>query len=645
MTLTNFKGIASFTSNFNHEATEFHGENGTGKTTLCDAFMWVLFGKDSYGRSDTNFQLKTLDKDNKVIPNIPHEVEVVLIIDGEIVTLRKSYTEHYTKKRGKVTPVFDGHVIERFWNNVPLTETEYKNRIETEICPEDTFRLITSPTYFLTQKAQDQRRFLINLVGNVTPLDIAKSKRKYSQLAEVLESKTLEEYTKELAATLKRIKVDKDGIPERIDERRRDIPKTEDWNAIQSEIDALNGKMSEIDSALADKSKAFSSLSNARYEIQKQINGIEGQMLDRATLIERSVTKEYWDNQNKIQEIQNQIYRVKTDVRSKNAQLDRLNDSLIQENNKRNELLEEYYRIKEMTFTADPNSLVCPTCGREYDSDKREELIAKAEENFNTNKANLLAMNKSKGLAVKSNRERISQEIEDTKNEIKTLDQRLELLTNQMPAATAKPETASVIESDAEYNRLRTQKEQLARQLDSLSETTDDTAALKSERADVSQKLSELVCRMNNKNVIENINKRITDLETQYRDICAEEVRIEGVFDLIADFKKEYINSIEGSINGMFRYIRFKLYETLNNGNEREICEALIDGVPYSTNVNTAGKINAGMDFIQAIQEKYGISAPVWVDNRESITSLLPIDCQVIDLVKDSSFKTLTRTV
>lgn len=644
MTLTNFKGIASFTTNFNHQETEFRGENGTGKTTLCDAFMWVLFGKDSYGRSDTNFQLKTLDKDNKVIPNIPHEVELVLIIDDEIVTLRKSYSEHYTKKRGKVAPVFDGHIIERYWNNVPLTETEYKNRIETEICPEETFRLITSPTYFLTQKPIDQRRFLINLVGNITPLDIAKSKPKYSQLEKVLESKTLEEYTKELAATLKRIKVDKEGIPERIDERRRDIPETEDWDALQKEIDSLNGKMSEIDSALADKAKAFSSLSNARYEIQKQINDIEGQMLDRATLVERSITKEYWDNQNRIQEVQNQIYGIKTDIRSKNAQLDRLNDSLIQENNKRNELLEEYYRIKDMTFTADTSSLVCPTCGREYDSDKREELIAKAEENFNTNKANLLAMNKSKGLAVKANKERIAQEIEDTKNGIKTLDQRLELLMSQMPASTDKPETASVIESDAEYNRLKAQKQQLAGQLDSLSETTDDTTALKAERSKVSYRLSELACLMNNKTLIENINKRIADLETQYRDICAEEVKIEGLFDLIAEFKKEYINSIEGSINCMFEFIKFKLYETLNNGNEREVCEALIDGVPYSTNVNTAGKINAGMDFINAIQAKYGISAPVWVDNRESITALLYTDCQVIDLVKDSSFKTLKRT-
>ena len=118
---------------------------------------------------------------------------------------------------------------------------------------------------------------------------------------------------------------------------------------------------------------------------------------------------------------------------------------------------------------------------------------------------------------------------------------------------------------------------------------------------------------------------------------------LEGVEFTIAELKHRLIDKVESRINSMFTLVKFKMYETQINGGEAETCEALVDGVPYSTNLNTAARINAGLDVINAISKHHGIHAPIWIDNRESITNLLHTDSQIINLVKDENYQVLTR--
>ena len=72
ITLKKFKGVSDLTADFNDTITTISGRNGLGKTTIFDAFTWLLFGKDSKERK--NFDIKTYDADGKTIERIPHEV-------------------------------------------------------------------------------------------------------------------------------------------------------------------------------------------------------------------------------------------------------------------------------------------------------------------------------------------------------------------------------------------------------------------------------------------------------------------------------------------------------------------------------------------------------------------------------------------
>src|SRR5690625_4570389 len=125
--LVNFKGIKGFELVLNGNDTKVYGENGTGKTTLFDAFVWLLFNKDSNNRSD--FGIKTLDKDGNVMHRLDHEVEAKMLVDDKQLTLRKVYKEKWTKKRGSVTESFSGHTVDYYINGVPSKKREYDDTI------------------------------------------------------------------------------------------------------------------------------------------------------------------------------------------------------------------------------------------------------------------------------------------------------------------------------------------------------------------------------------------------------------------------------------------------------------------------------------------------------------------------------------
>ena len=87
----------------------------------------------------------------------------------------------------------------------------------------------------------------------------------------------------------------------------------------------------------------------------------------------------------------------------------------------------------------------------------------------------------------------------------------------------------------------------------------------------------------------------------------------------------------------------FKMFEQQINGGEVECCECMVNGVPYS-DVNTSGKIQAGIDIINALTDHYKINAPVFIDNRESIVRLPECKSQIINLIVKEGQKLTVET-
>jgi DNA repair exonuclease SbcCD ATPase subunit len=146
MSLLNFKGIKNLHIELDNH-TDVFGANGTGKTTLADAFTWCLFGKDSFDRKD--FEIKTIDAlTNKVIPEIDHEVTLVLLVNNSEISVKRVLKEKWSKKRGSETAEFTGNVNELYWDGVPVNLSEFNKKV-AEIVNELVFKMVTSTTYFM----------------------------------------------------------------------------------------------------------------------------------------------------------------------------------------------------------------------------------------------------------------------------------------------------------------------------------------------------------------------------------------------------------------------------------------------------------------------------------------------------------------
>lgn len=228
LTMVNFKGVKNFTVDFKF-ITNIYGANASGKTTIFDAFTWLLFGKDSSDRKD--FNVKPLDVKGDTRNRTENEVSAILEVDGHDISIRHIQKEKWTKKRGEEVAEFTGNEHLYFWNEVPVNAGEFQAKVN-DLLPENIFKLITNPLYFNSQKWQDQRAVLSELAGEITDNFLVGKYPELQQLLNSLEGKSLKEFKAKVALEKKNLKEALESIPARIDEAERSKPEPIDEEVI-----------------------------------------------------------------------------------------------------------------------------------------------------------------------------------------------------------------------------------------------------------------------------------------------------------------------------------------------------------------------------------------------------------------------------
>ena len=623
--LVNFKGIANLEVDFSDTITTISGRNGSGKTTIFDAFVWLLFGKDSQDRKQ--FSIRTYDKDGNIIPKLPHEVYGELVVNGEIVTLRRRFVEKWVKKRGSINEEYTGNEEERYFNEVPCTLTEYNAKI-ADICPETVFRFITNPLYFTAQKPDVQRQMLFRMAGNVNDEDIARGNKEFEALLASLTGKTLEEYKKEIAAKKRNIKDDIKDIPGRIDERKRGMPPTEDWQTLEAELEALNDELADVERKMADQTSILKDASDKRMKELADIQKKKDELYKRQSKIRADVAEANAKDEmeyNRAAAARSILLHTLEQYKAQKQSLVEQQQSLTEQ---RSKLLAEYRAINERQISFSEGDFVCPTCHRPLDVADIEAKQAEMTASFLATRAKDLADNISKGKAVAAQRDRVAAQLTELNN-------RIAEAMKQAAAEPVKPvllDAEKAIKDDdlafALSEQIRTAEIRVSKAID----VSIDTSELRPMRQQLTQQIDVVKARLARRETIEQSEARIAELETQLRSQSQELANLEGIEFVMQRFTKARIEAIEGRINGMFRMVRFKMFEQQINGGEVETCEAVVGGTPFST-LNKAMTVNVGIDIINAICRSEGVTAPIFIDNSESINEILPTSSQLIRLV------------
>ncbi|SOC79850.1 AAA domain-containing protein [Salinimicrobium sediminis] len=655
LTLVNFKGIRNLTIKFGKE-TGIYGANGTGKTTVFDAFCFILFGKDSTDR--TNFEIKTLDPLNNPIPKIDHEVEALITVDGEEINIKRTFREKWVKKRGALESEFGGNETLYYWNDVPMTLRDYTAKI-SNLVDESVFKLITSPTAFNSLKWQDQRQVLIDITGGVTDYDVAKGNPDFEKLMSKLTNKSLEEYQKQIASSIRKAKDEIKMIPTRIDEVQRNKPEAIDFTEVRRDLAANEKELASLENQISDKVAAQQEILNRRQDKQQEIYSLKSDLqkiefearqeaqrhIQKESSAVDNLTKQLSDSRDSLQKSERTLAQLKAVLKNEQGDIElyeQKNDHIRAEWNKRN----------ADEFKMDENACKCPTCERAFDAEdveaKKKEFFA----NFQKAKMQDLEELSKKGKRNKEKIEAAKQEVETligriSKGEalIENLNSEVDNIKTQLEAEKNRTEVKSqaeiveeILEKNAGYWTIQTRIGELEEALK--NEEGVDMQDLKEKKAKYLEAISQIKSRLQAEEQIKQADKRIADLQKEESDLAQQIADYERDQFTIEQFIKAKIDKLEGMINERFRFVNFKLFETQVNGGEVPTCKALINGVPFS-DANTASKINAGIDIINTLCDHYRVSAPIFIDNRESVVDLIDSQSQIINLIVSGGDKKL----
>lgn len=654
--MENFKGIKSLDVNF-YNKTSIKGQNAAGKTTIFDAFTWLLFNKNSAG--EEKFNVRPLDKDGKRIDNVEIKVAAVLDVDGKEVELSKAQKQNWVKKRGTDTVTLQGNVNSFEIDGYPKSEAEFKAYVSGLAQSEEMFKMLTNPQYFSSLKWKEQRDILMKLVSEVSDVELARTDSKYAPLIDELEkAPSTDDIRAKFSKALSEWKKKQAEIPVRIDEAEKSKVDVDVAEQELAKAD-LTRKIAECDKKIENAGSALGDLRSKEMQLQFDMSGIAQTMNNEISAKRRELgnskddaTREFNDLHNQIQNAENQIETNKQAVADTDAERKNL---FVEYNAEKAKAFDEtLYLFDESKWVFDESTTVCSLCGQKLPADKIESLKADFEQKkadakaradkqledahkaFDDAKSGKLKDLIAKGNNCKADIKRSTKENADLQESIGTLkEQESKALAKQNEYAKQLSEIPAEADysQNEEYVKLKAEHDKILADIAKLeSEGADKVVTdLKAEKADLQAQLDEVnkVIAQAANNVA--IDDRIETLRDEQKEIGQKVADQEQMLYLLEEFIRFKLNKVSESINSHFKTVNFKLWETQLNGGMKDCCECTVNGVPYST-LNSGHRIVAGLDIIRSLSELYGVSVPIFVDNAESLNefNVPDMDAQLI---------------
>ena len=657
MHIQNFKGCKDRTIEFG-EKTRISGANATGKTTIFDAFTWLLFGKDSLGSSD--FDIRPLDIDGNMINNIEISVEAKISVDGDEYDLKKVQKQNWVKKRGTDTREFQGNVNEFDINGYPKSQKEFKEFI-SGIVKEDVFNLITNPSAFNALHWEEQREILMKIVGCPSNVEIAKTfGEKYALLIPELKIASTDDILKKYKKARIELKKDEKEIPPRIDEASKslviadvgalEIEKSAKEVALQKVEDELsggNGKLGEINSKRQE-------IMNLKFRISEIQNEENQKLFDKSkALRDDLVAKE------------DTLRSIKREIADTNSEIHSVHSKYEWSVKEVKRLQEEWKAEKAKTFPEmvpmEPipeSASVCPACGQDLPEDVIQKNIENYEKKkqayedkymndliqFKERKKNKISEIETAGTEAAANRDKYKSREEELRKSMVKLDSKLVEAQKNYDSAQEEldryPKTADISEK-AEYLATIEKISVLEKEIESMSSVTSGRTELEAKKAVLKDEITEIAGKIlaadNTKT-----KKRIAELEAEQKEVGQKIANQEKMINLTDDFIRSKSAMVAADVNKKFNVVSFKLFEDQINGGLKETCECTVNGVPLSS-LNNGHRIIAGLDIIQSLSNLYEVSCPVFIDNSEAVNEVnFPeMNAQMIHLAvtKDKELK------
>lgn len=610
--------------------TEIKGRNKSGKSSIFNAWLWLLIGVDS--SDNANYKLF----DEKVEPT--HEnskiasVEAVLDIDGVEYTLKKTAEIGWTRKKGREEYERKGvDTYSFFVDSIGRNASDYKAFIEETFAPFSKLKLMLNIGHYLGMEWKELRRMFEDLVGEIKEENF---KGDYSIIKNELAKYAPEQIKESIKGQMKPIKQNIEGLPITINTLQSSLPDISGLDTIQQEIDEAKKQIENIDKSILgnnEQAKVYIEKRNAElaeisklkqeyaeaesaYNLKpiKQANKIKAQLAE----IDGSNTQILKENKLAKETIEN----TEKSLKLATSKLDKLNEY-------RNTLLKQNEEVKAMQFIDDK----CSFCGQELP----EEMLESAKKRFFEQKD---AKHKAIVAEGKANNEKIAQ----CKKEIEELQAILDKGYEEKPLQDTKELTLELQElrdGFVKYSNTKEGKEKLEIIASHEANLTDipatDTTALQNMKKKL---LNEIEANSKKLGLKDEYNKQVTKIaqfQSELKDSATELALLEGKLNAVERYEREKASIISYRVNSKFNYLHVEMTETNKSGNIVNTCK-VTDNMGISASVtNHASKVLIGIDLALALQRFYDINLPLFIDDSELINedNMPFMDNQLIKLI------------
>lgn len=642
--IVDFAGIKHETFNFAGKDAKVYGDNATGKTTTALAMYWLLFDK---GLEWQKVDIVPKDEDNNHVHEKVPRVTAIFDMDGNEIKLQRESHPNYEKVEGSTKKHYkSSRTTKQYIDDVPFPITKYKNEIN-KIIDEEVFKLVTNPDAFPQLHWQDKRKMLFEIAGDVSDAQVIESSKELKPLLDIIDRRDIEDHKKVVAEKLKRAKEDLEHIPVKIntlDEQLQDNPSDADMTKVQEKIEQYQQRLDEL-----EEQKSAAKNGGAVLDIKREISEKQFELDNLKREIEGGST----DKKNGLQR---QLSSLESDIDIFKSQYKRIDRDIDDLKRSRERALEEYHALKKerdavelQKFKADVDD-TCPTCGQPLQEHKVEEAKQHAEAEFNQKKSRQLEQLESdierkikSGKDIAASIDANGEKLDDIDIKIANTEKEIEKVQKQLEKVTGDDVRA---EDDGRYKHLQEEIEALQSRL------TDEEAAVKDKVAAVQfdiegyrNELDELKALLASDKANERIKASILELHREEERLLDLIEELKHDQHLVDEFTKTKVNLITEKVNGMFDLAKFKLFHTQVNGDIKETCEIMVDGVTYDGGLNNAMRINVGIDILSTLSQHFGVEAPCFIDNSEAVTQLKDIEAQQIQLIVSEQDKKLRLEV
>ena len=675
LTLHNFKGVREATFIFSGGNARIEGENGTGKSTVFDAFTWLLFGKDHRGLDWTNFDLKPIDPEtHEAIHGLEHSVEADLLIDGVKTTLRRVVTEDWVKPRGVAERVLKGHKQSFFINGVDTATKKAYDAAIAQWIDEGVFKLLTNPHYFIDDAYTDwksRRKGILSLLDDSGKEEL---RERFADLVAEMAGEPMEQFRKRVAAEKKAQKERLAEATANIAAWYKALPEEVDTKSVRDQIAGIEkdrdqriagirAMIAGIDAGLEDINKANADLNAKVGDLHKQVTDIrlrqEAYINERLDKVREAVDAHRKDRQKALDDadaVMAEISHADSQIKAARSEAKTQQSFRNHDAEELRELGVRYNEARERVFSYDGTG-VCPACGQPLPKDRVDADAEAARRKFLERQRaeiqDIVAKAKELKAAI-AGEDALIQAKEDLARGLKIKRDELAARWDALMHTAKDLKAAPVPDPDEVEKGIRREigflalvKEEhdvnakiLECNAGSISpaDLLSDRRTFESQVQDAYDEAVRQTRALRDLLAAADQRQRLLDMisgeEERQRTFADEVARLERLECRTLEYIKAEIDSQESAINALFKVCRWKMFSYTLDGGITEMCEVMSpDGVPYRS-MNDAMRILCGLDVIRVFSGFYGVTAPIFIDNAESITrSSFDTPAQVIRLV------------